>query len=133
MSRTLPVLAGLAFAVALSACSSDNGGGGPSTPATITAAPGGAAVFSPTTITINAGESVRFVWAAGATTHNVSPATGNPSALPQSPGFPTLIDAPQDFSVVFPTSGIFNFYCTAHGANPSAGSVSGMSGTITVN
>lgn len=100
---------------------------------TITAAPGGALVFSPTTITISAGQSVRFVWAPGASNHNVSPDVGNPSALPASPGLPALIDAPQEFNVVFPAAGTFRFFCTAHGANPSAGNVSGMSGTITVN
>jgi plastocyanin len=100
---------------------------------TITAAPGGALQFSPATITINAGQSVRFVWAAGATNHNVSPDLGTPSALPASPGLPALLDAPQDFNVVFPAAGTFKFFCAAHGANPSAGNVTGMSGTVTVN
>lgn len=100
---------------------------------TITAAPGGALQFSPATITINAGQSVRFVWASGATNHNVSPDVGNATALPSSPGLPALLDAPQDFDVVFPTAGTFRFFCTAHGANPTAGNVTGMSGTVTVN
>lgn len=100
---------------------------------TITVAPGGALQFSPASITINAGESVRFVWATGATNHNVSPDTGNPSALPSSPGLPLLLDAPQDFSVAFPAAGSFKFFCTAHGWNPSNGTVTGMAGTVTVN
>ena len=100
---------------------------------TITVAPGGALVFSPVTITISAGQSVRFVWAGGATNHNVSPDVGNASPLPSSPGLPALLNAPQDFNAVFPTAGTFKFFCTAHGANPSAGSVTGMSGTVTVN
>lgn len=100
---------------------------------TITVGPGGAAQFSPATISISAGQSVHFIWASGATNHNVSPDTGNPSALPASPGLPQLLDAPQDFDVTFPSAGIFKFYCTAHGNNPSNGTVTGMSGTITVN
>jgi plastocyanin len=100
---------------------------------TITVAPGGALVFSPVAITISAGQSVHFVWATGATNHNVSPDIGNPSALPASPGLPALLDAPQSFSVTFPAAGTFKFFCSAHGANPSAGTVNGMSGTVTVN
>ena len=100
---------------------------------TITVAPGGALQFSPATITINAGQSVRFVWAGGATNHNVSPDAGNATPLPSSPGLPALLDAPQEFNAVFPAAGTFKFFCTAHGANPSAGNVTGMSGTVTVN
>jgi len=100
---------------------------------TVTVGSGGSLLFSPTTITISAGQSVRFVWGGGATNHNVSPATGNASALPASPGLPALLDAPQDFNVTFPAAGTFRFYCTAHGGNPTANTVTGMSGTITVN
>jgi len=100
---------------------------------TITVAPGGALQFSPSTITINAGQSVRFVWASGATNHNVSPDIGNATPLPSSPGLPALLDAPQEFNALFPAAGSFKFFCTAHGANPSAGNVTGMSGTVTVN
>lgn len=100
---------------------------------TITVGPGGALQFSPAAITISAGQSVRFVWASGSTNHNVSPDVGNATALPASPGLPTLLDAPQEFNAVFPNAGTFRFFCTAHGANPSAGNVTGMSGTVTVN
>lgn len=100
---------------------------------TITVGPGGSLQFSPSTITINAGQSVRFVWASGATNHNVSPDIGNATALPSSPGLPALLDAPQEFNAVFPAAGTFKFFCTAHGTNISAGNVSGMSGTVTVN
>ena len=99
----------------------------------ITVGPSGTLTFAPATITINAGQSVLFVWASGSSGHNVSPAAGNPSALPASPGLPALLDAPQSFSVAFPSPGTFRFFCTAHGANPSPGTVSGMSGTVTVN
>ena len=100
---------------------------------TITVGPGGAAVFSPLTLTINAGQSVHFVWATGATNHNVTPDIGNADPLPASPGLPALLNAPQNFNVTFPSAGTFRFFCTAHGSNPSPGNVGGMSGTITVN
>ena len=100
---------------------------------TIIVGPSGSLTFSPTTITINAGESVHFVWATGAVGHNVSPDGGNASALPASPGLPALLSAPQAFDVVFPAAGTFRFFCTAHGANPSPGTVTGMSGSVTVN
>ena len=52
---------------------------------TITVGPGGALQFSPATITINAGQSVRFVWATGATTTMWSPKR-QPHADPAKPG-----------------------------------------------
>jgi plastocyanin len=113
-------------------CSSSAGDDGNNPP------PGGNTVtvsnnsFTPAALTINAGEAVRFVWAGGATNHNVLPDQGTVSALPSSPGAPTLLDAPQDFSVIFPAAGVYRYYCSAHGANASAGVVSGMSGTLTV-
>jgi plastocyanin len=97
---------------------------------TITATSG--LVFTPSTVTISPGGAVRFVWASGAGDHNVLPATGNPSSLPASPGFPMLIGPPQNFTVGFPAAGVFNFWCSAHGANPTPTTVTGMSGTITV-
>ncbi len=100
---------------------------------TITVGPGGAAVFSPATTTISAGQSVHFVWATGATNHNVTPDIGNADPLPASPGLPALLNAPQSFNVTFPSAGTFKFFCTAHGSNPSPGNVGGMSGTVTVN
>jgi plastocyanin len=100
---------------------------------TVTVGAGGSLLFSPATITISAGQSVRFVWGSGATNHNLSPATGNASPLPASPGLPALLNAPQDFNVTFPAAGTFRFYCTAHGGNPTPNAVTGMSGTITVN
>jgi plastocyanin len=88
--------------------------------------------FVPSALTITAGDSVRFVWASASTNHNLVSALGNPAALPESPGSPLLLNDPQDFHVVFPAAGSYGFFCSAHGANPSAGSLSGMAGTITV-
>ncbi len=100
---------------------------------TITVAPGGALQFSPATITINAGESVQFIWATGATNHNVTPASGNATPIPSMPGLPGVQDAPFEFTTVFPSAGTFNFFCSIHGGNPTPNTVTGMSGTITVN
>jgi len=105
--------------------------------ATSTAAPtitvGPALEFSPATITISAGQSVQFIWATGATNHNVSPASGNPTPIPSSPGLPGVQNAPFQFTAVFPSAGTFRYFCTIHGANPTPTTVTGMSGTITVN
>ena len=89
--------------------------------------------FSPDEVAILAGGQVRFLWAGGAVLHNVNPASGNPSALPISAGAPgALLNAPQDFNVTFPAAGTFRFWCTSHGFNPTPTTVSGMSGTVTV-
>lgn len=88
--------------------------------------------FSPDDVTITAGGQVRFLWAGGAVGHNVTPASGNPSALPTSGGA-TLRNAPFEFNATFPAAGTFRFYCSSHGSNPTPTTVSGMSGTVTVN
>jgi plastocyanin len=124
----VPLIASLAV---IGACSSDSGNPPPSG-TTITVGPNGSTQFSPNTVTINAGESVRFLWASNAIDHNILPASGNPSALPSSPGAPTLLGPPQDFSVTFPVAGIYRFYCSAHGANPDPTTVTGMAGAVTV-
>jgi plastocyanin len=89
--------------------------------------------FSPATLTVTAGTAVRFLWNAGATQHNVTPASGNPSALPASPGLPALNNAPFEFTTTFAAPGVFRFYCDNHGFENSPTSVSGMAGTVTVN
>ena len=132
MSRVSSLIAGLALvagAAALAACSDDNNGPTPGG-TTFTVANNS---FSPGSITISAGQSVRFLWASGAVGHNVSPASGNATAIPASPGSPALLSAPQDFSVSFPTAGTYRFFCSAHGANPSPDQVTGMSGVVVVN
>lgn len=131
MSRVTPLIAGLAIvagAAALSACSDDNNNP-PAGGTTFTVANNS---FSPASITINSGESVRFLWASGAAGHNVTPASGSATALPISPGSPALLAAPQDFTIQFPSAGTYRFFCSAHGANPSPDQVTGMSGSVIV-
>jgi plastocyanin len=133
MSRISPALVGVTLAAVLGACSSSNDSNPPPAGNTITVGANGSIQFSPLTLTIAPGGSVRFVWASNAINHNVVPASGNSTALPMSPGVGTpLLAPPQDFSIVFPAAGVFRFYCSAHGANPAANTVTGMSGTITV-
>ncbi len=118
---------------ALAACSSDMTDDGSNPPPagdnTVTVSNN---EFSPSSLSISAGEAVQFVWASGATNHNLLADVGNASSMPESPGAPTLLDAPQQFSVTFPSAGTFRYYCGAHGSNPSSGTVSGMSGSIIV-
>ena len=80
--------------------------------------------FSPATITISAGQTVRFVWATGATNHNVTPGHRQPvgaAGQPRPAGAARM--RRQSFNATFPTAGTFRFFCTAHGANPSPGTV----------
>lgn len=126
--RFLVLLPAALFATGCASPTEDDGSNPP---------PGGNVVtvsnnsFSPSTLTIAPGEAVRFVWATGSTNHNILPDQGTASGLPSSPGG-SLLDAPQDISVTFPAAGTYRYYCDAHGANTSAGVVSGMSGTISV-
>lgn len=89
--------------------------------------------FSPSAVSILVGGSVTFLWTAGSVSHTVTPATGNASALPISPGSPTPLDAPQQFTANFPAAGVFRFFCVVHGSSPTPTTVAGMSGTVTVN
>lgn len=88
--------------------------------------------FTPAELAIDPGESVVFTWTAGSNNHNVLADTSATSTLPESPDAPVLLDAPRSFSVTFPSSGTYRYFCGAHGSNPSAGTVSGMSGVIYV-
>lgn len=117
---------------ALAACSSDMNDGGNPPPADENTVTVSNNVFSPSSLSISAGETVEFVWATGSTNHNVLADAGNTSSMPGSPGAPALLDAPQLFSVTFPSAGTFQYFCGAHGSNPTPGTVSGMSGTIVV-
>jgi plastocyanin len=87
--------------------------------------------FSPSVITINAGDTVTFKNGGG--THNV---VSNPGSVTVfrcangcdgSGGNGNLSSAAWSATVTFPTAGTIGYYCQAHGS-PGAG----MSGTITV-
>jgi len=77
--------------------------------------------FSPSAVTISAGEAVRWTWVAtGATPHSVE-STGSPSF----PSSTTLTGSGSTYSVTFNTPGVYTYDCVVHGA--------AMSGTVTVN
>jgi plastocyanin len=97
--------------------------------ATATAAPTTADIsvvnngFNPPAITVNAGTTVVWKWAAGATGHNVAPAA--PATMPaRSGGF---VNAPASYSFKFDIPGTYEYYCENHGA-PGFG----MHGSVTV-
>ncbi len=80
---------------------------------------GSALVFSPKTLTINAGDTVTFVNAGGF--HNVAANDGSfRSGDPTSDAF--------TFTQAFPTAGTFGYYCEIHGTSNGGG----MAGSITV-
>jgi plastocyanin len=75
--------------------------------------------FSPSTITIKAGETVTWRWATGAVGHNVTPDNGTVPA-----GEASLFSAPHEYSYTFTEAGTYTYHCAAHG--------SAMSGTVVV-
>ena len=84
--------------------------------------PAGTNRFSPTNVTIQAGETVEWQWGPGAIGHNVGP----DATQPTSSG--SLASAPHTYSFTFDTPGTYHYHCAAHGG---VGGV-GMSGTVTV-
>ncbi len=81
---------------------------------------GGANVFAPKTLTINAGDTVTFVNGGGF--HDVTASDGSYSSGPPTNDAFT-------FTHKFDTAGTYNYYCTIHGTQNGAG----MAGSITVN
>jgi plastocyanin len=81
---------------------------------------GSALVFTPKTLTINAGDTITFVNAGG--DHNVTANDGSfRSGDPTTDAF--------SFTHTFATPGTFGYYCEIHGSPSGAG----MAGSVTVN
>jgi plastocyanin len=79
--------------------------------------------FTPSELTVMAGDTVNWFWPEGSAGHNVVPdAGGDP---PQSG---PLVDYPRYHSFRFDIPGVYAYHCMAHGA---VGGV-GMSGVVTV-
>lgn len=93
------------------------GGGGPA--ATVSTS---AATFSPATVTIPAGGTVRFEYGSGVG-HTVTPENPGGSWVERDLG-----SAADNFSVTFATPGTYRFRCRPHSTNFT----SGMVGVITV-
>jgi plastocyanin len=88
--------------------------------------------FEPDSITINAGDTIKWTWFAGP--HTVT--AGNPNtcvvnntfcaANNTNCGASTRLDSPATYSRVFSTAGVFTYFCQVHCAG-------GMTASITVN
>ncbi len=68
--------------------------------------------FHPSTLTIDRGESVMWVWRDGSTLHNVT-----------APGFVSRTQTRGSFTVRFNHAGTFNYRCTIHAAEGMVGKV----------
>ena len=73
-------------------------------------------------MTIQAGQTVEWIWPSGSLQHNVVPDEDEPTS--SGP----LVDGPTGYSFTFTTAGTYDFYCANHGG---AGGF-GMSGTVIV-
>ncbi len=123
-----PILVLILAGAAMTGCGGDgDGGNNPPPPNTINVQNNS---FNPSSLTITQGTQITFSWVGSG--HNVAPASTNPLAEPASAGLPGTHNAPFSFAVTFGTQGVFRFYCTVHGAEPTPGTVTGMAGTITV-
>ena len=78
--------------------------------------------FSPVPQTIQAGQTVTWVWQAGTVGHNVTPVGVEPARS----GDPA--DGPRVYSATFGTSGNYTFYCQNHGTPGGTG----MAGVVVV-
>ena len=84
--------------------------------------PSGGNRFSPTQVTIQAGQTVGWVWPSGSLDHNVEP----DGTQPVSSG--ALADGPKEYRFTFTTAGTYDFFCANHGGPGGAG----MSGRVIV-
>ena len=97
------------------------------TPANVTVL--GSMAFTPTTVNINAGETVTFKYAGGGLAHNVAADDGSfRCATSCSGNGGNATTAAWTAVVPFPTAGTFHYYCELHGAPGGVG----MSGTVIV-
>ncbi|PYL73603.1 MAG: hypothetical protein DMF26_13760, partial [Verrucomicrobia bacterium] len=87
----------------------------------VTVAPNGELVFSPSTVTIHPGDTVRWTWAA--TFHSTtSGVPGAPNGIWDS----GILNQGATFSHTFNSTGNFPYYCTPHGG------CCGMVGSVSV-
>ncbi|HVF73380.1 MAG TPA: PQQ-dependent sugar dehydrogenase [Chthoniobacterales bacterium] len=81
---------------------------------TVHVGPNGSMSYSPDPVTINAGDTVEWVWDSPA--HSVTSGNGQPNGLFDS----GLHNPPHTFSHTFPNAGNFPYYCTFHGPGMNA-------------
>ena len=90
------------------------GTGGTTQPTQTTSVTVGNNQFSPASIQVATGATVKWTWEPGASLHNVTFTTGTPSAN---------LDGGATFTRTFATAGTFTYQCTLH---------PGMTGTVMV-
>ena len=100
-----------------------DGTGPPPGPTVQVLGPPGENRFEPTTITINLGQTVTWIWPAGSADHNINP---DDRATPARSGNP--IDGPALYSFTFNQIGTYRYYCSTHGGLAGVG----MSGRVVV-
>jgi plastocyanin len=77
--------------------------------------------FTPASLTISAGTTVIWTWAASAQNHNVAPAVSEPARSGN------LTNGPHTYQYIFNTPGTYIYFCELHGS-PTGG----MRGTVIV-
>jgi plastocyanin len=102
----------------------EEGGGPPPEPVVVQVEGPPVDQFSPSIVHVQQGGSVTWVWAAGATGHNVTP----DASIPAAESGTALFDAPHSYTYTFTKAGTYRYYCFAHGG---AGGT-GMSGVVIV-
>jgi plastocyanin len=102
-----------AAALALLACSGDDGSSGPNPPAEgdITV---GNNFFNPQAFAATAGTAVTWTWASGSVVHNIVFDDGAPGSGNQSSG---------TFARTFAAPGAYGYFCSIHGASVMSGVV----------
>jgi plastocyanin len=82
--------------------------------------------FSPSSVTVNVGDTVKWVHDSSSVSHSVTADDGSFDSSPSCP--PTCLGANSTFSHTFTKAGTFRYYCRIHGAPGGVG----MSGTVIV-
>lgn len=115
MSRNFSIISSLALAVALAACGGATGpysNGNPPppppppAPRTVLATP--SLAFTPSTLTINAGETATFTF--GAVAHNVTFNNRDATTPADIPGNNSSVSITRTFA----TAGTYTYHCTIH-------------------
>lgn len=100
-----------------------DGTGPPPGPTIQVLGPDGGNRFEPAILSITVGQTVTWVWPAGAVGHNVLP---DDNVHPDRSG--PVSDGPKTFSFTFDEVGAFRYYCQAHGDRDGIG----MAGRVIV-
>jgi plastocyanin len=80
--------------------------------------------FVPSTVHVQQGQAVTWLWDDGATGHNVTP----DAAIPAPESGTALFSAPHSYTYTFTQTGTYSYYCFAHGGPGGVG----MSGVVIV-